>query len=592
VRVRSVSRWLNAVSVEASQAQVNSLARLPFVMNTRPVAALAHPRPQPGPALPAPLEKTISTTLAYGPSVVQLSNIRVTDLHALGITGHGVLVGMIDNGFNNHRSHVALKDIPVVGEYDFIHRITSTQRQPWERPSQGNHGAATLSALAGFEEGTLIGAAYGVSVMLAKTEMDSTEVPAEEDLYVEALEWMELSGADIVSTSLGYIDWYPYDSLDGNTAITTRAARVSASKGVLLVTAMGNETWYRKDSAGKPIPGLTGTLIAPADADSILAVGATHSDGEIASFSSTGPAADDRVKPDIVAQGVAVVAADGSTVNRFGSYNGTSLATPLVAGVAALILSAQPDLTPMQLREAILQTALQIEDPFDPSRTAIYPNNFYGHGMVNAYEALLYHGVGVSSQPTVVPTDSGVTVSFSIISDVALVPDSLVLMVQSAPSGPFQPVKLEPAGQNRYSVTLPLSSDSSYPRGYVRVRDTAGRARISPLNAPDSVFVFSQFIPVNAAPAEFRLHQNFPNPFNAGTWIWFDAPGVVDVEVDIFDLLGRHIKRIYRGLSAAGANTFRWDGDSDAGRAVSTGMYICRLQFANGALSQKMVLLR
>lgn len=316
-RVRSVSRWLNAVSVTASPDQLKSLSRLPFVVKTHPVAALAHPPVRTSPVHSLPLEKSSSSALNYGVSAVQLSNIRITDLHALGITGYGILVGVIDDGFNNHRSHVALRDIDVVAEYDFIHRITSTQRQPWEISNQGNHGAATLSALAGIEEGILVGAAYGSSVMLAKTEMDSTESPAEEDLYVEALEWMEQSGADVVSTSLGYIDWYSYDSLDGNTAVVTKAARIAASKGVLLVTAMGNEGWYQKDSAGKPIPGLTGTMITPADADSILAVGATHSDGEVASFSSTGPTADGRIKPDIMAQGVSVVAADGTTANKF-----------------------------------------------------------------------------------------------------------------------------------------------------------------------------------------------------------------------------------------------------------------------------------
>ena len=598
VTVMSVSRWLNAVSVAGTPAQVRSIGRLPFVYGTRPVAVLTHPPVESAPIPAAPLYKRTSGGLNYGPSLTQLANIRVTDLHDLGITGYGVLIGIIDDGFNNHRSHVALKDIDIADEFDFIHRIVSTQHQSWESPAQGNHGAATLSALAGFEEGMLIGAAYGASVMLAKTEMDSTEVQAEEDLYVEALEWMEQAGADVVSTSLGYVDWYSYDSLNGSTAITTKAARIAARKGVLLVTAMGNEGWYQTDVFGKPIQGLTGTMIAPADADSILAVGATHSDGEIAAFSSTGPTADARVKPDAVAQGVSVVSANGTTTDGFISASGTSLSTPLVAGVATLLLSAQPGLTPLQVREAILQTARQINDPFDPSRTSVYPNNFYGHGMVDAYSALLYHGLALSSRPRVVLTDTSLSVYVSIVSDATLAADSLGLVVQASASEPMQYVPLEPTQVPHlyYAMLLP-DADPTYPRGYIKARDIAGRSRSLPPGAPDSLFVFSEHavadIPeLNQLPTSFVLDQNFPNPFNAGTMVSFRAPGSIPVEVRVYDLLGRTIKTLYKGLSAAGPNSVRWDGDTDAGSTASTGVYVLRLQFPDGALSVKMLLLR
>ncbi|MEX0602071.1 MAG: S8 family serine peptidase, partial [Bacteroidota bacterium] len=317
--IRTVSRWLNAVSVETSRDQVRALEQLPFVRTSVPVVSSRKRRPElleTPPAAPL-LKQTSATTLNYGSSIHQLSNIRVVELHELGVFGRGVIVGMIDDGFNNHRVHEALKDIDILDEFNFIHRIPSTMRQPWESSGQGMHGSLTLSALAGFTDGSLIGAAFGSSLILAKTEMDSIEVRAEEDLYVEALEWMELLGADIVSTSLGYIDWYTYDSLDGVTATTSRAARVAAQKGVLLVTAMGNEGWYQKDSTGKSIPGATGTLIAPADADSIIAVGAAFSFGEIASFSSTGPTFDGRIKPEVVAQGTGVVSANGGTVSGY-----------------------------------------------------------------------------------------------------------------------------------------------------------------------------------------------------------------------------------------------------------------------------------
>jgi subtilisin family serine protease len=257
-----------------------------------------------------------------------------------------------------------------------------------------------MSALAGFENGKLVGPAFGVSMILAKTEYNPTETQIEMDRYVFALEWMEREGCDVVSTSLGYDDLDPenfynagditYDLKDGRNAVTSIAATAAARKGVLLVTAMGNENWWKKlpdfsDGGKYKIQnGETGSLVTPADADSIVAVGAAFSFGEIASFSSTGPTADGRVKPEVVAQGVSVKSADPNNLSGYVSVSGTSLSTPLTAGVAALVFSAHPELTPMQVREALMQTATHPIDS-DPTHTATWPNNYYGAGMVNAY---------------------------------------------------------------------------------------------------------------------------------------------------------------------------------------------------------------
>ena len=118
--------------------------------------------------------------------------------------------------------------------------------------------------------------------------------------------------------------------------------------------------------------------------------------------------------------------------------HGTSLSTPLVAGAAALILSAQRDLTPMQVREALMATAVQIADQDDPSRSAVYPNNYYGHGMIDTRAALTYHGVALGLKPGIVRTDSTITLSIFIVSDVPLVPDSLAVIYQGDPLAPFQ----------------------------------------------------------------------------------------------------------------------------------------------------------
>lgn len=379
VTIHAMSRWFNAVSANLTPDQRKAVSSFPFVRAIEPVLTFSKRYPDLA-AQPISLPKRHSTsTLDYGPSFVQLNNIRVVDVHARGITGERVIIAMIDDGFNQHKVHPALKNVKVIAEFDFVRRDSNTSRAPGEYITQGNHGAATFSVVGGFENGKLIGAAYGASFILAKTEIDSVEIQLEEDLYVEALEWVERLGADISSSSLGYSDWYQWQDMDGKTATTSKAARIAARKGLLVVTAMGNRglaTVRRPD--GKF------ALMAPADADSIVAVGATFSDGELASFSLTGPTFDGRIKPEVVAQGVNVYSMYGELGYR--PLDGTSLSTPLAAGVAALILSANPQLTPMQVRERLISTARRIKD--GTSRTVDYPNNFYGNGMVDALSAV------------------------------------------------------------------------------------------------------------------------------------------------------------------------------------------------------------
>ncbi|MEK6565609.1 MAG: S8 family serine peptidase, partial [Bacteroidota bacterium] len=324
-KVHATSRWLNAVSVEASPAQIIGLLELSFVQSAEIVGRAQRPQPPIShpPTADAFFKRERTNGIDYGVSITQLQNIKVPEVHSLGITGAGVLVGMIDDGFNNHKTHNALKNIQVLAEYDWIQGDSITSSQMGDSPGQGDHGASTMSVLAGFENGKLIGPAFGASLILAKSEFDPTETQIELDNYVAALEWMERMGADVVSTSLGYDDLDPfrqnnpgdivYSMKNGRTAVTSKAANAAANKGVLLVTSMGNEGPWRFDDTWQTVTGSTGSLVTPADADSIIAVGATLSNAIRASFSSTGPTSDGRIKPEVVAQVSAIVAADGQT---------------------------------------------------------------------------------------------------------------------------------------------------------------------------------------------------------------------------------------------------------------------------------------
>jgi subtilisin family serine protease len=379
--IRSTSRWLNAVSAELTGSQRASIVNLPFVSSVTPVPVFFKQQEGGGQLLPSPMLKKESTAgIDYGGSLAQLSALNVPDVHARGITGSGVIVGILDDGFNAHRTHPALKNLKIIAEYDFVQRDSNTSRAPGEYFTQGDHGASTLSEVGGFFNGRLVGVAYGASFILAKTEIDSVEIQLEEDLYVEALEWMERLGVDITSSSLGYCDWYSWPDMNGRTPITSRAARIAASKGVLVVTAMGN-------TSGATVRRTDGqlALCAPADADSILAVGATLVDGTLASFSLTGPTYDGRIKPEVVTPGVNDFAVSGDS-DYTSYFSGTSASTPLAAGIAALVLSANPSLTPMQLRARLLSTTNHYND--GTTRTRSYPNNYYGWGFLDASAAV------------------------------------------------------------------------------------------------------------------------------------------------------------------------------------------------------------
>jgi serine protease AprX len=361
-RLRTISRYLGAVSVDASRDELDRLERLSCVHRLERVASGRRPElPQPVPAPPA------YPATDYGASKPFLDQVQITDLHELGFTGRGVLIGMLDTGYC--RSHVALDSVDVLAEWDFINDDGCTENEEGQDVgSQHNHGTQTLSIVAAWDPGRMVGGAYEASFVLAKTEELPTETEVEEDFWVEGLEWAEGLGADVVSSSLGYIDWYDYSDLDGQTAVTTRAARVAARKGVVLCNSMGNN-----GSQG------AGSLVAPADADSILAVGSVNLGGGRASSSSMGPTYDGRIKPDVMACGVNVAVVSPGTDSAYTRGSGTSFAAPHVASAVACLLQARPEWGPADVMAAVRLSA---------TRAAI-PDNEYGWGVVQALAALL-----------------------------------------------------------------------------------------------------------------------------------------------------------------------------------------------------------
>jgi len=590
-KIRTVSRWLNAVSVEASIQQLQRVNALPIVSHCEPVVQFKRPHPLQSSALPPSLAKSsIVQVLDYGPSVTQLTNMKVVDLHAIGVNGTDVLIGMLDDGFNNYRTHAALKNIQVVAAHDFIHNIDDVSIQPWENttsPDQGNHGAGTLSAAGGFDNGHMIGAAFGASFLLAKTEMDSSggiaDFNSEEDTYVAGLEWAERLGADITSSSLGYklfedsqftpFPYYTTGDMNGKTTKVAQAAVIAARKGVLVVTAMGNDGYI--SGKGNLLQRADTTLISPADADSIVSVGAASSDGELAAFSGCGPTADGRIKPEVVAQGMGIYWANGTTTTGYESVSGTSCSTPLVAGAAALILSAHPQLTNMQIRDALMRTTVQRKD--GTSETAAYPNNYYGSGFVNAYDAALSWGPVFSNKPQIVKTNNGYSITTMLVSQYPLYQDSIFYYYRYDDTSSYSRALLvSTSNPHEYSTLVPLSLSNTLPRGYFSAREE------KPLNV----------IPPYNVPLQYTLYQNYPNPFNGRTTISFHSPKVEEVEVTVFNILGQQVKTIFRGRTQIGITTIRWNGTTEYGTLATTGVYIVRLKTQTTMISNKMIYLK
>jgi len=365
VEIKNQSRWLNAVSLIADIEKINLIKKLPFVKKIEPV--YQHTK-----------KKSIQTIgdrndqsrdIEYGSSYDQIEQINCRIPHIAGYFGQGVRVLYLDTGYE--LGHNAYDSLNLIAQYDFINGDVNTSNETDQEitDNQDDHGTICLSVMAGYDPGNLIGPSFKSEYLLAKTEVMADEIYQEVDNYVAAIEWGEALGADVTCASLGYYDWYDYDDLDGNTAATSIAVDIASSLGVLCVNSAGNEgddPWYY--------------ICTPADADSIIAVGAVNRDGTIANFSSRGPTYDGRIKPEVCALGVNTYCIRSNTEDIYRTASGTSFSAPLAAGAAAVILSANPGWTNMQVREAMMMTASLSNSP----------DNMYGYGILNTWAAINY----------------------------------------------------------------------------------------------------------------------------------------------------------------------------------------------------------
>lgn len=294
----------------------------------------------------------------------QLDLLNLTPLHQAGFEGQGILMAICDGGFTNANTLPCFRHELELGHFDF-----TDDADPFYG-NEGTHGLACLSTISAMTD-NYHGAATRAQYYLMRSEEMNSESPKEMDNLIAALEKADSLGVNIFSVSLGYFyfdnpEWnLSHDMLDGNTTRLSIATTIAARKGMLVCVAAGNEAqsdWHK--------------ICVPADADSILSIGAVTATGEMSTFSSYGPSADGRVKPDVCAQGVqtALIAPDGTVVQS----NGTSFAAPTIAGLAASLWSALPNENAMQIRQRIINSS-------DRALTPDY--QLFGYGIPNAWKA-------------------------------------------------------------------------------------------------------------------------------------------------------------------------------------------------------------
>ncbi len=365
------SRWFNGATVLMDEETAAQVAELSFVQSVEITRDNSSPRPW---FAPWRIQQQAEQT-AENQTDAQLSLYNLQPLHEAGFEGQGILLTVCDGGFYNANAVGCFRQSELeLGHFDF------TDDEDDFYGSTGTHGTECLSAISGIRS-SYYGAATKSQYYLMRSEENDTESPKEMDNLVAAFEKADSLGVNVFSVSLGYAmfdnrSWdLPKSSLDGKSTRVSQAATIAARKGMLVCVAAGNEgdgDWH--------------TISTPADADSVLTVGAVNTSGRIGDFSSYGPSADGRIKPEVCAVGVraTLVSPNGTIVTS----NGTSFATPLLAGMAASLWSALPSENAMQIRDRIIASADRVDNP---------DKNQYGYGIPDAWKAYTMYAESIGN---------------------------------------------------------------------------------------------------------------------------------------------------------------------------------------------------
>lgn len=340
------SKWFNALAVSCDDRTREKLDALPFVKSVRFIGYTLDKNKRSSRSGAQEFE-TEQEMDAYGNQELEMLNGHF--LHEQSYQGAGKIVAVLDGGFIGIGESIFFDSLRQSGLLlkgkDFVDGDQHVQHS-------SAHGTKVLSLMAANQPGILVGMAPQAAYVCIRTEDSRMEMRVEECNWIAGAEYADSIGADIINTSLGYSDFnvssmnYSHEDMDGETALITKAADIAFSKGMLIVTSAGNNGRYED-----------GYIDAPGDAKNILTIGATDLHGSPVKFSSYGPTADGRIKPEIVAPGknVSVASVFGPKVH---AASGTSYAAPIVSGLAAALWSAFPGKSNREIRDAIIQSAV------------------------------------------------------------------------------------------------------------------------------------------------------------------------------------------------------------------------------------------
>jgi subtilisin family serine protease len=366
VTILNVSKWLNQVCIQTTDAvALNKINLFSFVKAALPIAARMSNEINPqnkeyddfeeaAPLKPSQRPQGTTDYYDYGTSYAQVHLQNTDFLHNHGFRGEGMQLAIMDAGFYHYQSLPTFDSVrnnsQILGTWDFVANEASVDED-------FVHGMNCFSTIAANMPGVFVGTAPKTSFFLFRTEDTESEYPVEEQNFAAAAEQADSVGVDVFSVSLGYATFdnsrfnYTYANMDGNTTISARAADFAAKKGIMVVVAAGNEgnkTWHY--------------ILTPADADSVLTIGAVDVNRQVADFSSYGPTSDGQIKPGVATVGVRAVVANSNTGNP-SLGNGTSFACPIMAGSATCLWQAFPEMNNMQIIDALLKSSDRYSAP-------------------------------------------------------------------------------------------------------------------------------------------------------------------------------------------------------------------------------------
>ena len=559
-KVKQKSKWFNGASGYATKSEIGLISQLSSVKNLDLVRRFKsdysiEKKLNDQPSGNLHIQPKGVNSIDYGQSFTQLNQINVPAVHDMGYTGQGITICSMDAGFDN-LAHEVFNSMNIIAMWDFVDNDPDVSQG-------GSHGTSTLSCVGGFKEGQLIGPAFDSDFILARTEDIFSETPVEEDNWIAALEWADGIGVDVTTTSLSYLDYdspfasYTWEDMDGNTALITIAADLAVKVGIVVVNSASNSGFHPDHN----------TLGAPADGDSVFTVGAVTSSGGRVSFSSVGPTVDGRIKPDLMAMGSGVYVARSSSPTSYGTSGGTSFSCPILAGAAALLLSVDPTLTPMEVLNLLRQTASQSNNP----------DNLMGWGIINTLAAIELIAV-----PVELTLFSGKYINGSVHLEwsTGTETNNYGFEIQKR----YENTSFEKIG---FVAGSESTTEAHY--SFTDEHNLAGRIyyRLKQLDF-NGDFGYSNEIFVEITPlSDYQLFQNYPNPFNPSTIIKYSVLLQSKIKIALYDIIGNEVNTLLEGIQEVGIHEINLTADN-----LSSGVYFVSMTGKNFSKSIKITLLK